>query len=64
MAKYRMVRTDFWLNPIFLEEMTPEDKYFFLYLQTNPFTTQIGIYTITKKQMAFDMVIQLRVLIL
>lgn len=35
--------------------MTPEDKYFFLYLLTNQNTTQIGIYKITKKQMAFDL---------
>ncbi|WML49144.1 DnaD domain protein [Neobacillus sp. PS3-34] len=55
MAKYRMVRTEFWKNPIVLEEMTPEDKYFYLYLLTNPNTTQIGIYRITKKQMAFDL---------
>ena len=55
MAKYRMVRTDFWKNPIVSEEMTPEDKYFYLYLLTNPHTTQIGIYRITKKQMAFDL---------
>lgn len=54
MAKYRMVRTEFW-NPNVLEEMTPEDKYFYLYLLTNPQTTQIGIYRITKKQMAFDL---------
>ncbi|OIK09412.1 DNA replication protein DnaD [Bacillus sp. MUM 116] len=50
-----MVRTEFWKNPIVSEEMTPEDKYFYLYLLTNPHTTQIGIYKITKKQMAFDM---------
>ena len=55
MAKYRMVRTEFWKNPIVSEEMTPEDKYFYLYLLTNPNTTQIGIYRITKKQMAFDL---------
>ena len=55
MAKYRMVRTDFWNNPIVSEEMTPEDRYFYLYLLTNLNTTQIGIYTITKKQMAFDL---------
>ncbi|WP_251033816.1 DnaD domain protein [Bacillus sp. ISL-75] len=55
MAKYRMVRTDFWKNPIVSEEMTPEDKYFYLFLLTNPHTTQIGIYKITKKQMAFDL---------
>jgi hypothetical protein len=50
-----MVRTDFWLNPVVSEEMTPEDKYFFLYLLTNPHTTQIRIYRITQKQMVFDM---------
>ncbi|WP_083964471.1 MULTISPECIES: DnaD domain protein [Metabacillus] len=55
MAKYRIVRTDFWKNPVVLEEMTPEDRYFYLYLLTNPNTTQIGIYQITKKQMAFDL---------
>jgi DnaD/phage-associated family protein len=55
MAKYRMVRTGFWKNPVVAEEMTPEDRYFYLYLRTNPETTQIGIYKITKKQMAFDM---------
>ncbi|WML50161.1 hypothetical protein RCG23_10225 [Neobacillus sp. PS3-34] len=55
MAKYRIVRTDFWNNPIVMEEMSPEDKYFYLYLLTNPQTTQIGIYRITKKQMAFDL---------
>jgi hypothetical protein len=55
MAKYRMVRTDFWKNPVVSEEMSPEDKYFYLYLLTNPHTTQIGIYKLTKKQMAFDL---------
>lgn len=55
MARFRMVHTEFWNDPMVMEEMTPEDKYFFLYLLTNPNTTQIGIYEITKKQMAFDM---------
>ncbi|WP_404332099.1 DnaD domain protein [Mesobacillus maritimus] len=55
MAKYRMVQTEFWRNPILSEAMTPEDKYFYLYLLTNPYTTQIGIYKITKRQMAFDL---------
>ncbi|WP_251033586.1 DnaD domain protein [Bacillus sp. ISL-75] len=55
MAKFRLVRTDFWKNPMVSEEMTPEDKFFCLYLLTNPQTTQIGIYKITKKQMAFDL---------
>ncbi|WP_237389790.1 DnaD domain protein [Bacillus sp. USDA818B3_A] len=55
MAKFRIIRTDFWKDPIVSEEMTVEDKYFYLYLLTNPNTTQIGIYMITKKQMAFDL---------
>ncbi|MCH6269639.1 DnaD domain protein [Neobacillus citreus] len=54
MAKYRMVRTEFWDDPV-VEEMTPEEKYFYLYLLTNSKTTQIGIYRITKKQMAFHL---------
>lgn len=55
MAKYRHVHVEFWQDPKVLEEMTPEDKYFYLYLLTNPSTTQIGVYQITKKQMAFDL---------
>lgn len=55
MATFRMVHTEFWDDPKVIEEMTPEDKYFFLYLLTNPNTAQVGIYQITKKQMAFDM---------
>lgn len=55
MAKYRHVHTTFWQDPKVTEELTPEDRYFYLYLITNPNTTQIGIYPITKKQMAFDL---------
>ncbi|MBO0994642.1 DnaD domain-containing protein [Bacillus sp. SD088] len=54
MAKFRMIDIGFWNDPKVVEEMTPEDKYLFLYLLTNSNTTQIGIYSITKKQMAFD----------
>ena len=52
---YRLVYTDFWTDPKVLEEMTPEDKYFYLYLLTNPNTNMIGIYKITKKQIAFEL---------
>lgn len=55
MAKYRYVHVSFWQDAKVLEEMTPEDKYFYIYLLTNPNTTQIGIYQITKKQMAFEL---------
>jgi hypothetical protein len=55
MAVYRHVQVSFWQDARVVEEMTPEDRYFYLYLLTNPNTTQIGIYPITKKQIAFDM---------
>ncbi|WP_093670055.1 hypothetical protein [Sporolactobacillus nakayamae] len=55
MAKFRQVHVNFWSDPKVMEEMTPEDRYFYLYLLTNPLTSQIGIYQITKKQMAFDL---------
>lgn len=55
MAKFRQIQTSFWSNTYIQEEMTAEDKYFYLYLMTNECTTQIGIYSITKKQMAFDL---------
>lgn len=60
-AKYRIVRTEFWKNPMVIEEITPEDKYFFVYLLTNPQTTQIGIYKITKNKWLLIWGIPLRV---
>lgn len=55
MAIYRYVRTEFWKDAKVLEEMTPEDKLFFLYILTNTNTTQIGIYKIPKKQIGFEL---------
>ncbi len=52
MAKYRQVQETFWEDTKVLEEMTPEDRYFYLYLLTNPHTTQSGCYEISIKQMA------------
>ncbi|MDD3224736.1 MAG: hypothetical protein PHX70_08585 [Clostridium sp.] len=54
MAKYRYVYTNFWEDPKILEEFTPEDKFFYLYLLTNSCTTQIGVYRITPKFMSFE----------
>lgn len=50
----RIVDTGFWTDGK-VDEFTPEDKYFMLYLLTNPFTTQLGIYEISIKQMAFQL---------
>ncbi|MGG3489735.1 replication protein [Brevibacillus choshinensis] len=43
MATYRQVHTSFWQDG-FVIDLTPEEKYFFLYLMTNSKTTQCGIY--------------------
>ena len=43
MAKYRQVHTTFW-DDSFVLDLTPEEKYFYLYLMTNGKTTQCGIY--------------------
>ena len=49
MSTFRKIYTKFWKDGKVIEELTPEDKFFFVYLLTNPATTQIGIYQITKK---------------
>ena len=54
-AVKRMVSTNFWLDSKVVDEFTPEDKYFFLYLLTNPHTTQLGIYELNQKQAAFEL---------
>lgn len=55
MAKFRKIETGFWSDTYIQEEMSAEDKYFYLYLMTNEYTKQIGIYSISKKQMSFDL---------
>lgn len=50
----RVVDTDFWTDEK-VETFTPEEKYFWIYLLTNPYTKQLGIYHITKKQMSFQL---------
>ena len=50
----RIVDTSFWTDGK-VDDFSPEDKYFLLYLLTNPFSTQLGIYEISIKQVAFQM---------
>lgn len=54
MAVFRQIYTSFWTDPKVQEEFSVEDKTFFMYLLTNSHSTQIGIYQITKKQIAFE----------
>jgi hypothetical protein len=53
MAIFRKVHVTFWRDE-FVESLTPEQKFFYLYLLTNDRTTQCGIYEITVKQMCYD----------
>ena len=54
MGVKRIVDTSFWTDGK-VDEFSPEDKYFMLYLLTNPFSKQLGIYEISIKQAAFQM---------
>jgi hypothetical protein len=53
MAIFRKIHTSFW-GDSFIQDLTPEQKYFFLYLLTNDKTKQCGIYEITVRQMCYD----------
>lgn len=50
----RVVSTDFWTDGKVIDRFSPEDKYFMLYLLTNPHTTQLGIYELNTRQAAFE----------
>jgi hypothetical protein len=53
MATFRKLHTTFWTDP-FVEELTQEQKLFYLYLITNTKTKQSGIYEISKKYIAYE----------
>lgn len=55
MGLKRIVDSDFWTDGKVVDEFSPEDKYFMLYLLTNPFTSMLGIYEISIKQAAFHL---------
>ena len=52
MALHRIVKTAFWEDGK-IENFEPREKYFFLFLLTNPRTTQLGIYEFSIKQAAY-----------
>lgn len=53
MAIFRTIKTGFWTDEKVIDEFSPEDRYFFLYLLTNPETTQLGIYKFVPRTAAF-----------
>lgn len=54
MGIYRTVNLSFWTDSKVIDDFTPEDKYFYLYLLTNPHTNICGCYEISIKQMSRD----------
>lgn len=51
MANYRNISISFWTDSKVDDDFTPEDKYFYLYLLTNPHTNICGCYEVSTKQM-------------
>ena len=51
----RIVSTSFWEDLKVVNDFSPEDKYFMLYLLTNPHTSQLGIYGLVPKVAAFEL---------
>jgi len=54
MAIYRNVQMSFWTDSKIADDFTPEDKYFYLYLLTNPHTSICGCYELSIRQMAIE----------
>ena len=52
MAIYRSIQMTFWTDSKVVDNFTPEDRYFYLYLLTNPHTNLCGCYEISNKQMS------------
>lgn len=54
MAVYRTIQLSFWTDSKVIDEFTPEDKYFYLYLMTNPHTNMCGCYELSTKAASDD----------
>jgi len=51
MSVYRTLQLSFWTDNKVQDDFTPEDKYFYLYLLTNPQTNICGCYEISYSEM-------------
>lgn len=54
MANYRNISMNFWTDSKIVDEFTPEDKYIYLYVMTNPHTNLCGCYEISVRQIASE----------
>ena len=53
MAVFRQIQTSFWQDD-FVLSLTPEEKYFYIYLFTNSKTKQCGIYELPLQVAGLD----------
>lgn len=54
MAIFRNIHLSFWTDTKVVDDFTPEDRYFYLYLMTNPHTNLIGCYEVSIRQIASE----------
>ena len=54
MALYRTISMSFWTDSKIIDDFTPEDRYFYMYLFTNPHTNLCGCYEISFRQMVVE----------
>lgn len=54
MSYYRTLHTSFWTDSKVSNDFTPEDRYFYMYLLTNPSMNLSGCYEISVRKMAFE----------
>ena len=52
MGLYRNLHTSFWTDNKVEDDFTPEDKYFYAYLLTNPQTNICGCYEVSFNQIS------------
>lgn len=55
MAIYRNVHLSFWDDSKVVDDFTPEDRYFMLYILTNPHTNLCGCYEISMKKIETEL---------
>ena len=54
MANYRNISMNFWTDTKVVDDFTPEDRYFYLYIMTNPHTSLCGCYEISIQQISHE----------
>lgn len=55
MGLFAIVDNAFWTDPVVIDNFTPEDKYFYLYLLTNVHLNVAGCFEVSLKQVAQEM---------